>query len=169
MYARVPAPAIIRDDFVQHYVENYEAMYQSRAAVALARINTASAHATLLDALRREFKYREDVRRTIGMSAGAVIFATAGDSQHAPYDSLVRVDPTISIHDSIRGEGLSGVPVAFRVDSGGGVVDRPSQYTDANGNASTSWRLGHADSVNTLSAVAAGQIVRFRAWGHPVR
>jgi hypothetical protein len=167
MYARGPQVAISQQKFVEHYLDNYEAVYQSRGAVALGRIPTPEAHAALLNALRRDSVYREDVRRVLGQSAKAVIAIFAGDSQHAPLASVVRVDPTVLVRDTTTGQPLSGVSVAFQVDSGGGTVIPATQVTNSQGNAAVRWRLGPTDSVNMLRAVAAGQTVRFVATGHP--
>jgi hypothetical protein len=63
---------------------------------------------------------------------------------------------------------VGGIQVRFRVDSGGGRVSDDTVSTDPSGRASVRWWLGRSDSVNVLSALAAGSVVRFRALGHPV-
>lgn len=167
MYARIPNPGISRQKYVEHYTGNYVASYQSRAVVALTRFNTPSAHAALVDALRNDAPYRQDVRRILGKSVGAVSTVVAGDSQHAPLDSLVRVDPTILVRDSITARALSNVRVIFRVDSGGGRVIDSVRFTDGEGKAAVRWQLGPSDSVNVVAVLAAGQTLRIRALGHP--
>jgi hypothetical protein len=166
VYARGPRVAISQQRFVDHYLENYEAVYQSRAAIALGRIHTPQAHAALLEALRRDSVYREDVRRVLGRSAGAVTTIAAGDSQHAPLGSFVRVNPTVLVRDTTTAQPLSGIRVAFQVDSGGGLVQPSTQVTSSEGKAAVRWQLGPTDSINLLRAVGAGQMVRFRATGH---
>jgi len=167
MFARIPGPTISMQKYVDHYLDNYEATYQSRAAIALARINSPRSRAVLLDALRRDSLYRHDVRRVLGRSRGAVVSIVAGDSQHAPFDSTVRIDPVVMVRDSTTGQELSDIRVLFRVDSGGGAVVPSSRLTGENGRAAARWRLGDSASTNVLSVIAAGQMLRFRAFGHP--
>lgn len=169
VYERLPAQMITRQEYVAHHVSNYVATYQLRSAVALRGINTRRSHAALINALRDGTIYREDVLNLLGDSAGVVDSIRAGDNQHAPVDSFVRLKPTIVVRDSTTGQRLANVRVVFRVDSGGGRVEDSVRLTDLEGQASVRWRLGSsaADSVNVLTAVAAGQTVRFRAQGHP--
>lgn len=168
MYQRVRQPALTQQDYVNHYVGNYVATYQSRAAIALHDIGTLRARAALIDALRNDVSYREDVRRVLGESVGALVSVAVGDSQHAPVDSFVKVDPVILVRDSANGEGLGGIRVLFRVDSGNGTVSDSVRFTAMNGTAVVRWSLGPSDSVvNVLRAVAAGRTARLRAFGHP--
>lgn len=167
MYARIPNTALSLQGYVDHHLGNYKAIYQSRAAIALRRINTPSAHAALVDALRHDAPYREDVRRVLGEAVGAVATIVAGDSQHAPLDSFVKVDPTILVRDSATAQALSNVRVVFRVDSGGGMVTGPVRFTDANGRVAAKWRLGASDSLNVLRATPPGLTLRLHAVGHP--
>lgn len=167
MYARIPSPApVSRQRYVDHYLSNYLMGYRSRAIVALVRFNTPRARAALVDALRPDTPYREDVRRLLGESVGALVSIAAGDSQHAPLDSFVKVDPTILVQDS-TGQEMSNVRVVFRVDSGGGAVTDSVKLTAPDGKANTHWRVGTSDSVNVLRVIAAGRVLRLRAVGHP--
>ena len=172
MYKRIPPTpgGITQKDYVDHYLLNYRMAYASRSAIALRRVPTASAHAALIAAVRRDSIYREDVREVLGSSAGAVVSLEAGDSQHAPVDSFVKVDPAIKVVDSTNGQGLNNVRVVFRVDSGGGALADSVRLTDPNGKAAAHWRLGSGspDSLNYLRAIAAGRVVRFQAVGHPL-
>jgi hypothetical protein len=167
MFDRIPSPAMTRQQYEDHYVENYKALYVSRAALGLRRFNTPTAHAALIDAVRHDNRYREDVRRVLGASAGARLVVLTGDQQHGAVDSFVKVDPTVRVVDSTTGEGLSQVRVAFFVDSGGGKVDS-IRLTGSDGRATVRWQLGPSalDSVNVVRAVAAGRTVRLRALGH---
>jgi len=169
MYEMIPDTTVISAQrYLDRYAENYVASYQSRAAVALGRIGTRKARTTLAAALRRDAVYRSDVRRALGGAMRAVLTLVAGDGQHAPADSFVKVDPLVRVRDSATGAGLKGVPVRFFVDSGGGVADSV-RITDDSGRATVRWRLGADpdDSLNLLRIVAAGRGVRVRATAHP--
>lgn len=167
LYARIASPRVSRDEYVGHYVENYVQTYKRRATVALRRINTPRAHAALVGALQPDTRHRDDVRRLLGESVGSQLSVVAGDSQHAPLDSFVKVSPTILVRDTTTGQVLSNVRVVFRVDSGGGTVSDSIRLTASNGKAGTRWRIGPSDSVNVLRVVAAGRVLRLRAVGHP--
>jgi hypothetical protein len=167
MLDRTTAIAADRQTYIRHYLENYVAIYQVRAAIALDRINTPSADALLLWAARGNRPYRDDVVAAIGQALGATLVAVAGDSQHAPVDSLVRVDPTVLVRIGPTQQPASAIRVVFQVDSGGGTVLDPVTYTDADGRAHARWRLGTVDSsLNILTALAAGRTVRFSAVAH---
>jgi hypothetical protein len=154
--------------FLDHYDANYVASYQSRAAVALDTLDTPEARQILLDALRDDTEYRRDVRRVLGRSVGAQLSMVAGDSQHAPLDSFVHVNPEVMVRHVGTGTGLASVRVRFSVDSGNGIVFDPEELTDSAGRAEVRWQLGPQpkDSVNILRAVAVGHAVRFHARAH---
>jgi hypothetical protein len=156
-----------RQDYVAHYLDNYVATYQSRAAIALARIGTTRARAALLEAIRSDSAYRNDVRRALGSAAAAVLTIVAGDTQSAPLDSFVSTDPSIALRDT-TGQPMNGVRVVFVVDSGGGQVPDSIRRTTPNGIASVPWQLGPVDSMNVLRVAAAGRVVRFHAVGRPL-
>ena len=103
-----------------------------------------------------------------GRSVNAQLSLVAGDSQHAPLDSFVKVNPEVSVQDSVTGAGLKQVRVVFHVDSGQGRVSDSVQFTDTAGRAEVRWQLGPQpqDSINLLRAVAAGRAVRFHARAH---
>ncbi len=164
MYARLVSPPVSQADYVQYFVANYVATYQSRSAVALGLIDTPRAHAALLDALQGGTVYRHDVLAAIGDAARISLGVVSGNPQSAPPDSFVRIPPTVGVKDSATGQPLANVLVIFRIDSGGGRVTDSIRHTDANGLATTSWQLGPGvDVVNLLRAVAAGRAVTFRA------
>jgi hypothetical protein len=167
IYNRIPNPSTTRGQYLAHYLGNYKALYQKRAAKGLLRFATQSAHATLIGGVRRDSLYRDDVDRAFGAAAGVVVSVASGDGQDGAVDSLLRVNPTVKVVDTTTGQALTHVRVVFRVDSGGVVLDTV-RYTDMNGLASSRWLLGPTETVNTLSAVAAGQVVRFRAFAHKV-
>lgn len=94
----------------------------------------------------------------------ASVSVSAGDGQLAEPNSLVATAPTVVVR-SASGAGVSGVTVAFTIDSGGGVLGASTATTDANGVASTgSWRLGGAEGPQVIVAsVASLTPVRIRA------
>ena len=170
MYARLSSPPLAQQVYARHFVDNYVATYQSRAAIALGLIGTPRAQAILLKAARNDTTSREDVLRAIGAAAPIALAVAAGDSQSAPADSTVRIDPSVlvtDVRDSAAPRPLADVRVVFRVESGGGRVGADSvQRTSANGTAAVRWQLGPGvDSVNILRVVAAGRTIRFRATG----
>lgn len=159
-----PPPTMTQTQYVAHFVANYVAVYQTRAAVALRRIGTPSARAALLLALQGDSIYREDVRGTLGSAFGVRITDSTGDGQTAVRDSFVAQPLVVVVRDSV-GNPLGRIRVAFAVDSGGGTVVNALQLTSPLGVAATRWRLGPLDSANVVRAVAAGQAVRFFATG----
>jgi len=171
-YNRLPLPRPVSvDAFVGHYDSNYVASYQSHAAIALGQINTAQARALLRTAVQRDSAFRYDVVRSLAYAAPLALAPAAGDTQGAPPDSVVRINPTVQVRDSATKQALAGVRVVFTVDSGGGQVTDSVRRTGANGLASTQWTLGPAspgggDSTNVLRATSLGQSITFRATAH---
>ena len=159
---------IALQQYLDHYDANYVASYQSRAATALDSLGTPRARQILDSALRNDSIYRTDVRRVLGRSVNAQLSLVAGDSQHAPLDSFVKVNPAVSVQNSVTGAGLERVRVVFFVDSGRGRVFDSVEFTDTAGRAQVRWQLGPQpqDSINLLRAVAAGRAVRFHARAH---
>jgi hypothetical protein len=154
--------------YVDHYAENYVAGYQSQAALALERIGTQETREILLDALRDDANLPASVQSTLGSSLGVTLSLIVGDSQHAPVDSFVKINPMVRVRDSASGSGLEGVRVLFFVDSGSGTIVDSVERTDSAGRALVRWRLGPDpnDSLNLLRIVAVGRAVRVRAKGH---
>lgn len=167
IYTRLRSPPPIPlQEFVGHYDSNYVANYQSHAAIALGLIGTPLARSILLEAVRNDTAYRDDVFRAIVTGAPISLALVGGDLQSAPIDSFVRINPVVVVRDSTSGLPLANVKVEFRVDSGGGRVADSVQRTGPTGLASRPWQLGSgADSVNVLRAVAAGRSLRFHATG----
>lgn len=165
LYTRVDTSAAGRQRYVGHYESNYVATYQLRAVKALDSIGTPRAHAALVAALRANVQFRRDVQRTLG-SAAQVSLSVAGDSQHAPVDSVLKGDLLVLVQDAITGQPLTNVRVEFRPDSGGGVVSDTVLLTDATGRATTRWQMGDSARVNLLRVVAGGRLERIRAFSH---
>jgi len=167
MFRRSPGISpFSQQQYVNRFVANYVATYQSRSVVALGQIGTPKAHAVLLQAVQSDTAYRDDVLKALGAAAQLSLSRFAGDGQSAPLDSFVLIKPTVLVRDSTTGHPLGNVQVVFRVDSGGGRVVDSVQRTSPNGLASVRWMLGATDSINVLRAVAAGRIVQFHAAGH---
>lgn len=155
-----------RQKYVEHFLSNYVANYQGRAAIALESIGTPQARAVLLAALRRDSVYRMDVRRILGLSLGATLDRLRGDGQIGTLGSFVPTDPTVQLRDK-DSLPVARIRVVFSVDSGLGRIADSIQLTDGNGIASVRWQLDSVDSMNVLRAVAAGQTARFHAIGRP--
>lgn len=167
MFDRIPGGlASNQQQYVDRFLANYVASYQSRSAVALGLIGTPAARAILLEALRSDTTSRDDVLTALGAAAQLSLSRFAGDTQSAPLDSTVLIAPTVLVLDSTTGQPLGNVRVVFQVDAGGGRVADSVQRTSPTGLASVRWQLGAIDSINILRAVAAGRAVRFHATGH---
>ncbi len=90
----------------------------------------------------------------------------AGDGQAGHFGEALPVNPSVRIVDA-NGHPAAGIAVAFEVAAGGGSVSHPSLVTGADGIAATLWTLG-PDSVQRLSATAAGRTVEFNATATPL-
>jgi hypothetical protein len=152
--------------YAGHFLTNYVANYEARAAIALESIGTPEARAALLAAVRRDSVYRFDVRRILGFNLGATLDRLRGEGQTGTLGSLIQTDPAVQVRDK-NSLPLARIRVVFSVDSGLGRVSDSIRLTGANGIASVGWRLGPVDSLNVLRAVAAGLMVRFHAIGRP--
>lgn len=166
-YRRLRTPLTSLQIFVVHYDSNYVANYQTHAAIALARIGTASARAALLQAVQSDSTYAEAVVRALAAAVPLGVRRVTGDSQAAPPDSFLRIKPAVLVRDDSTGQALANVLVAFTVDSGGGRVDTAVRRTGPNGVASVRWSLGPGpDSTNVLRATSYRHSVSFRATAH---
>ena len=159
-------PGVSAPDYVGHYVENFIATYQTRAAVALGALNSPAARLVLITALRDDTTSRIDVRRAISTALGVTAVAVAGDGQVGPRDSPLPIPATVAVRDG-QSTPLAGVRVRFSVDSGGGVVSDSILRTTVGGQAATSWRLGPVAGRNVVSAWVVGRRVRFHATATP--
>jgi Bacterial Ig-like domain (group 1) len=75
--------------------------------------------------------------------------------------SPVRPAPSVVVKNA-SGAPLPNVRVTFTVTSGGGLVDGPSQLTDANGIATVGdWTLGNTTGAQALTASAGGKTLVF--------
>ncbi len=150
--------------FIARYRENFLALRQKRAVLALGDIGTPPA-LTVLDSARSDTaRYRPDVRRALEQVGNALtgapttIVARAGDGQAAPIGATIAVDPSVVVTDE-AGQPVAGVEVVFEVGSGGGSVGADpgasaataTAATNSDGMASAAWRLG-PEATNTLLA-----------------
>lgn len=95
--------------------------------------------------------------------ATAVMQATAAPGRMASIEQVGALVRRISVGDSVQvrlrvadrhGNGVSGVVVAFRIESGGGMVAPARVETGADGLAQTRWTTGTKAGLNTLRARA---------------
>lgn len=94
------------------------------------------------------------------------LLAASATSQSATAGSAVAVPPSVRVNDSF-GNPVSGVPVTFAVEQGGGSVSGSPAVSGANGIATLgAWTLGTAPGPNALQAGASGAgSVTFTAQG----
>jgi hypothetical protein len=77
-----------------------------------------------------------------------------GDAQTATGGSRTPLAPVVEVTDG--NFGVPGITVTFTATQGGGTVTPAVAVTDANGRASTIWRLGEAGGANAMTAATAG-------------
>ncbi len=108
--------------------------------------------------------------QTVQATAGAVSGTFTATVEPDAADSLVIVsgdgqtgfvgsklpDPIVAAAVDQYGNGVSGILVAFQVESGGGSLDSSVVTTDAAGEARTGWTLGSSSGTNTASASSPG-------------
>jgi len=87
--------------------------------------------------------------------AAAQVIAASGSGQSATVGALL-AQPLVARVLDAAGGAVPGVTVTFSVTSGGGSVQSPTVISDANGQASTTWRLGATPGAQTVSASASG-------------
>jgi len=119
----------------------------------------------------------QTARATLGSGAGLGVAFTAtahpivellsGDAQTGEVVQPLAARPTIAVRDA-AGNPIAGMPVAWRVTTGGGTVAGSSAVTNAAGESSMAWTLGPkvGDGVHVLEATAGGSVpTRFVASG----
>ncbi|MDE2876205.1 MAG: hypothetical protein OXU69_14155 [Gemmatimonadota bacterium] len=84
-----------------------------------------------------------------------------GDGQEGFIGEPLPVSPAARVLDA-NGNPAGDIAVSFEVTSGGGSISKTSDVTGADGLAETGWTLG-SDSVQTLTATAAGMTAEFTA------
>ena len=166
-WRRLPSPRRSLQQTRDYFLDNYEAVYQARAALALGdlgrgtSIGAKRARNELRDAMRRDSTdraagglgvFRDDVVLVIGGSLAGTMTVSKGDAQEALPGTAVDLPPTVLVLDA-NGDPVRGAPVSFEVVSGGGSLGSLDQTTDATGEASAGdWILGPAVGTNRLTA-----------------
>jgi adhesin/invasin len=108
----------------------------------------------------------------VGVGAPASIESAAGGGESAVVGTAVATPPAILVRDA-DGNPLPGIPVSFKVASGGGSASQPTPVTGSDGVATVGgWTLGPKAGANTLQATlsgldVSGSPVVFTATGTP--
>lgn len=97
----------------------------------------------------------DDPVATGGADGAAFLGVVVGDAQTGGRSSALPQNIVVLVTDSV-GAGLAGVTVRFLVTSGGGSVAPAEAVSDTNGLAETSWTLGPALGMQTMTARVAG-------------
>ena len=92
-----------------------------------------------------------------GAGTAAFLTLVSGGNQGGSPDVQLPQPIVVRVSDS-TGAGVPGVAVTFAVTAGGGSVGTPNATTDANGLASTTWKLGGSLNAQTMTATASGLI-----------
>ena len=87
--------------------------------------------------------------------AAAQVIVVSGSGQSAVVGAQLPQALVARVVDALGGT-VPGATVTFSVTSGGGSIESPTVVSDANGQASTSWRLGAAAGTQTVSASVSG-------------
>jgi len=86
----------------------------------------------------------------------ATLSLVSGDNQSAPAGAVLAQALVVKVA-SPSGQPIAGIPVTFTVTSGGGILSVTNASTDANGQASTTMRLGPRPGDNTVTVVAKSE------------
>ena len=157
-----PLP-MTREQYVAHFVANYEADYESHAALALGKIATPEAALALRQALAlaasRPTWYRPDALNAIGMAIGLARGARVQQlSTTLGPAAIVHVGEAVPggalVTDS-AGNPLAGVPITFAVSSGR--LAGAHQTTTSIGDAKFLWTLGVRPGADTLWTIVPGR------------
>ncbi len=96
----------------------------------------------------------DQVSFSVSLPASQMV-ASGGNGQSGVVGATLAQALSVKVAAS-DGVGVAGVPVSFSVASGGGSVSSGSATSDANGNASTSWKLGTTVGAQSVTASAGG-------------
>jgi uncharacterized protein (TIGR03437 family) len=91
-----------------------------------------------------------------GASAASLRVTSSGDGQTAPAGQDLPNPLVLTILDALTNRRLAGLPVTWRVTSGGGVVTPMFTLTDASGTAAAQWTLGPTTGSQALEASISG-------------
>jgi adhesin/invasin len=129
----------------------------SASGVATGTLSSTAAQAKTVSATINAVAITQTATVTVTAAAAAAIAVSAGNGQSAPVNTAVAVDPAVIVRDGFNNP-VSGVTVTFTLTGGGGTIVPASPaaiQTDAAGIAAlTTWTLGAASGVNTLSAAS---------------
>jgi hypothetical protein len=93
----------------------------------------------------------------------ASVAATSTDTLRGPAGGNTATQATVLVKNK-AGTALAGIVVTFTPGSGSGTVGTPTALTDATGQAKTTWTLGSAVGVQTMTATVGSLApVTFRA------
>ena len=95
-----------------------------------------------------------DVAVVTVVAPPANLAAVSGSGQNGPVNSML-AQPVVVVATATDGQPAAGVTVTFAA-ANGGTVGSASVTTGANGQASTTWRLGAGAGAQTLTASASG-------------
>ncbi|MEW5927370.1 MAG: Ig-like domain-containing protein, partial [Gemmatimonadota bacterium] len=98
----------------------------------------------------------------VAVDVAATLARAGGDQQSAAAWSPLP-SPLVARLTNARGTPLAGVPVAWKVLSGGGSVTPASAVTGTDGTASASWTLGSALAAQSVTASGGNLAVDFFA------
>lgn len=142
--------------YINRHLANYQAVYQSRSAIALGRIGTEQAIATLRAALLQP-GYRADVLDTIRESLGSQLAITGGNAQTALVATTLTDSLEIQVTDG-NNVPVGNVPVSFAVQAGNGQLFGGTPRTDpVTGKAYVRWTLGPAPDPQEVQVTAGEQ------------
>ena len=101
---------------------------------------------------------RETASITVATRTPAAIRFTAGTDQTATVHTNVAINPVAHV-TAFDGTALAGDTVDFAIAAGRGTVGSASIITNANGDASTTWKMGDTAGIQVLKATVRGTSV----------
>ena len=90
-----------------------------------------------------------------GVGPATSITLVSGDAQSGGRTTTLGSPLVVKVSDA-QGDGVSGVTVNWEVTSGAGTLSAASTTTDAGGQASVAYDLGHLPGANTVIASSSG-------------
>lgn len=90
-----------------------------------------------------------------GVGSATSITLVSGDAQSGGRTTTLGSPLVVKVSDA-QGDGVSGVTVNWEVTSGAGTLSAASTTTDAGGQASVAYDLGHLPGANTVIASSSG-------------
>lgn len=90
-----------------------------------------------------------------GVGSATSITLVSGDAQSGGRSTTLGSPLVVKVSDA-QGNGVSGVTVDWEVTLGAGTLSAASATTDAGGQASVTYDLGHLPGANTVTASSSG-------------